>query len=148
MIVAVAGPNAVEVSRLAVPLARARGAAVQVLHVAERDVIAGEDAADRESDDEGRALLDACVAELRGSGVPVSGEVVRVVGSHADVAERILQRASETGAGAIVLGPDSHEAALAARVTARIAGEAPSHVIVLNPRAGALGRPLATAAHA
>jgi ACDE family multidrug resistance protein len=146
MIVAVGGPSAVEVSALAVPLARARGAAVQVLHVAERDVLAGEDAADRESDDEARALLDACVAELRASGVPVAGEIVRSVGSHADVAERILGRATELGAGAIVLGPDSHEAALAARVTARVAGHAPTHVIVLNPRAGALGRPLATGA--
>jgi ACDE family multidrug resistance protein len=148
MIVAVGGPSAVAVSALAVPLARARGAAVQVLHVAERDVIAGEDAADRESDDEARALLDACVAELRASGVPVAGEIVRSVGSHADVAERILDRAQEIGAGAIVLGPETHEAALAARVTARIAGQAPTHVIVLNPRAGALGRPLAATARA
>jgi nucleotide-binding universal stress UspA family protein len=145
MIVAVGGPSAVEVSALAVPLARARGAAVQVLHVVERDVLAGEDVADRESDAQARALLDACVAELRASGVPVGGEIVRSVGSHADVAEQILHRAAEIGAGAIVLGPDSHHAALAARVTARIAGQAPTHVIVLNPRAGALGRPLARA---
>jgi MFS family permease len=145
MVVAVGGPSAVEVSALAVPLARARGAAVQVLHVAERDVLAGEDVADRESDAQARALLDACVAELRASGVPVGGEIVRSVGSHADVAEQILHRAAEIGAGAIVLGPDSHHAALAARVTARIAGQAPTHVIVLNPRAGALGRPLARA---
>jgi MFS family permease len=145
MIIAVGGPSAVEVSTLAVPLARARGAAVRVLHVAERDVLAGEDTADRESDDEAQALLDACVAELRASGVPVAGEIVRSVGSHADVAESILRRAAEIGAGAIVLGPESHEAALAARVTARIAGHAPTHVIVLNPRAGALGRPLARA---
>jgi ACDE family multidrug resistance protein len=141
MIVAVGGPSAVEVSALAVPLARARGAAVQVLHVAERDVLAGEDVADRESDDEARALLDACVAELRAAGVPVEGKIVRSVGSHAEVAEQILRRAAELGAGAIVLGPDSQHAALAARVTARVAGEAPTHVIVLNPRAGALGPP-------
>jgi MFS transporter, ACDE family, multidrug resistance protein len=145
MIVAIGGPSAIDVSALAVPLARARGAAIRVLHVAERDVLAGEDTVDRESDDEARALLDACVAELRASGVPVDGEVVRSVGSHADVAERILGRAAEIGAGAIVLGPESHEAALAARVTARIAAHAPTHVIVLNPRAGALGRPLARA---
>jgi hypothetical protein len=46
--------------------------------------------------------------------------------------------------GPAVLGPDTHDAALAARVTARIAGEAPTHVVVLNPRAGALGRPVVT----
>jgi ACDE family multidrug resistance protein len=148
MIVAVGGPSAVEVSALAVPLARARGAAVQVLHVAERDVLAGEDVADRESDDDARALLDACVAELWVAGVPVEGKIVRSVGSHAEVAEQILGRAAELGAGAIVLGPDSHHAALAARVTARVAGEAPTHVIVLNPRAGALGPPPAGVAGA
>jgi MFS transporter, ACDE family, multidrug resistance protein len=146
MVVAVGGPTAREVSALAVPLARARGAAVRVLHVVERDVVAGEDAVDRETADEATALLDACVTELRASGVPVAGELVRTVGSHADVAEEILRRASELGAGAIVLGPDTHEAALAARVTARIAGEAPTHVVVLNPRAGALGRPVAHSA--
>jgi ACDE family multidrug resistance protein len=93
MVVAVGGPSAREVSALAVPLARARGAAVQVLHVVERDVIAGEDAIDRETPDEARALLDACIAELRASGVPVAGELVRTVGSHADVADEILRRA-------------------------------------------------------
>jgi MFS transporter, ACDE family, multidrug resistance protein len=148
MVVAVGGPTAREVSALAVPLARARGAAVHVVHVVERDVVAGEDAVDRETADEARGLLDACVAELRASGVSVAGELVRSVGSHADVAEEILRRASALGAGAIVLGPDTHDAALAARVTARIAGEAPTHVVVLNPRAGALGRPVANSAAA
>jgi nucleotide-binding universal stress UspA family protein len=117
-----------------------------VLHVVERDIVAGEDAVDRETAGEARALLDACVTELRASGVPVAGELVRTVGSHADVADEILRRAAELGAGAIVLGPDTHEAALAARVTARVAGEAPTHVVVLNPRAGALGRPVAVPA--
>jgi ACDE family multidrug resistance protein len=144
MVVAVGGPAAVAVSAMAAPLARARGSAVRVLHVVERDVVAGEDAADRETPSEAQALLDACIAELRASGVPVAGELVRSVGTHADVAEEILRRAAELGAGAIVLGPDTHEAALAAGVTARIAGHAPAHVVVINPRAGALGRPLPT----
>jgi hypothetical protein len=117
---------------------------VQVLHVVERDVVAGEDAVDRETSAEATALLDACVAELRASGVPVAGELVRTVGSHADVADEILSRAAQLGAGAIVLGPDSREAALAARVIARVAGHARAHVVILNPEAGALGRPLAT----
>jgi ACDE family multidrug resistance protein len=142
MVVAVGGPTARQVSAMAVPLARARGSAVHVLHVVERDIIAGEDVADRETAEEARALLDACVAELRESGVPVGGELVRSVGTHADVAERILRRAAELAAGAIVLGPDRREATIAAGVTARVAGHAPAHVIVLNPRAGALGRPL------
>jgi MFS transporter, ACDE family, multidrug resistance protein len=143
LVVAVGGPTARQVSAMAVPLARARGSAVHVLHVVESDILAGEQVADRETADEARSLLDACVAELRESGVPVGGELVRSVGSHADVAERILRRAEELGAGAIVLGPDRNEATIAAGVTARVAGHAPAHVIVVNPRAGALGRPLA-----
>jgi ACDE family multidrug resistance protein len=141
MVVAVGGPAARQVAAMAVPLARARGAAVHVLHVVERDVIAGEDAVDLETPSEAQELLEACIAALRESGMPVGGELVRSVGTHADVAEQILRRATELDAGAIVLGPDRHETALAARVTARIAGHAAAHVIVLNPRAGALGRP-------
>jgi ACDE family multidrug resistance protein len=143
MVVAVGGPTARQVSAMAVPLARARGSAVHVLHVVERDIVAGEDVVDRETAGEAGALLDACVAELRESGVPVAGELVHSIGTHADVAERILRRAEELGAGAIVLGPDRDEATIGARVTARVAGHAPAHVIVVNPRAGALGRPLA-----
>jgi nucleotide-binding universal stress UspA family protein len=128
---------------MAVPLARARGSEVHVLHVVERDVLAGEDAAELETAAEARALLDACVAELRESGMPVSGELLESYGTHADVARQILRRAAELGAGAIVVGPDSRQITIAAGVTARIASHAPAHVIVVNPRAGALGRPLA-----
>jgi len=143
LIVAVGGPTARQVSAMAVPLARARGAEVHVLHVVESDVLVGEDAAELETAAEARALLDACVAELRESGAPVTGELLESYGTHADVARQILRRAAELGAGAIVVGPDSRQLTIAAGVTARIASHAPAHVIVVNPRAGALGRPLA-----
>ena len=143
LIVAVGGPTARQVSAMAVPLARARGAEVHVLHVVESDVLVGEDAAELETAAEARALLDACVAELRESGAPVTGELLESYGTHADVARQILRRAAELGAGAIVVGPDSRQLTIAAGVTARIASRAPAHVIVVNPRAGALGRPLA-----
>ena len=143
MVVAVGGPTARQVSAMAVPLARARGSEVHVLHVVERDVVGGEDAADLETADEARALLDACVAELRESGVPVTGELMHSVGTHGDVAMRILTRAEDLGAGLIVVGPDSRQTTIGAGVTARIAGHAPAHVIVVHPRAGAIGRPLA-----
>jgi len=143
LIVAVGGPTARQVSAMAVPLARARGAEVHVLHVVESDVLVGEDAAELETAAEARALLDACVAELRESGAPVTGELLQSYGTHADVARQILRRAAELGAGAIVVGPDSRQLTIAAGVTARIASHAPAHVIVVNPRAGALGRPLA-----
>jgi len=143
LVVAVGGPTARQVSAMAVPLARARGAEVHVLHVVERDVLVGEDAAELETAAEARALLDACVAELRESGAAVTGELLESHGTHADVARQILRRAAELGAGAIVVGPDSRQLTIAAGVTARIASHAPAHVIVVNPRAGAIGRPLA-----
>jgi ACDE family multidrug resistance protein len=143
LVVAVGGPTARQVSAMTVPLARARGSEIHVLHVVERDVLAGEDTAELETAAEARALLDACVAELREAGVPVSGELLESYGTHADVARQILRRAAELGAGAIVVGPDSRQRTIASGVTARVASHAPAHVIVVNPRAGALGRPLA-----
>jgi ACDE family multidrug resistance protein len=142
MVVAVGGPAARQVSAMAVPLARARRGAVHVLHVVEADVVAGEEGVELETSAAALELLDACVAELRESGAQVTGEVVHSYGTHADVAERILRRAAELSAGLIVLGPDAHHATIASGVTARIAARAPSHVIVVNPGAGALGRPL------
>ena len=143
MVVAVGGPTARQVSAMAVPLARSRGSEVHVLHVVERDVVVGEDAVDLESAADARTLLDACVAELRESGVPVTGELMHSVGTHGDVAMRILTRAEDLGAGLIVVGPDSRQTTIGSGVTARIAGHAPAHVIVVHPRAGAIGRPLA-----
>jgi nucleotide-binding universal stress UspA family protein len=140
MAVAVAGATARQVSAMAVPLARARGGAVHVLHVVESDVIAGEDAVDLETSDEARGVLDAAVAELRESGMPVTGQTLHSFGTHADVAERLLRRAAELAAALIVIGPESEHATLGAGVAARIAAHAPTHVIVLNPRAGALAR--------
>jgi MFS transporter, ACDE family, multidrug resistance protein len=145
MVVAVAGATARQVSAMAVPLARARGAAVHVVNVIETDVVAGEDTAEIESSAQAGALLDTCVAELREAGVPVSGELLHSYGTHVDVARQILRRAADLQAGAIVLGPDTHQT-LTGDVTAYIARHARCHVIIINPRAGALGRPVPAAA--
>ena len=129
------------------PLARARGTEVHVLHVIEADVLAGEDTAELESPAHAQALLDACMDELREAGVPVTGELLRSYGTHTDVARQILRRAASLHAGAIVLGPDTRHATVSSAVTAYIAAHAPGHVIVVNPAAGALGRPIETTAH-
>jgi MFS family permease len=144
MLLAVAGPTSREVSALAVPLARARRAAVHVVHVIETDVLAGEEAADLESASQAQALLGACIAELDEAGVPVTGELLHSYGTHADVAAQILHRATDLGAGAIVLGPETRHA-MPNSVNAYVAAHAASHVIILNPAAGALGRPPADA---
>jgi MFS transporter, ACDE family, multidrug resistance protein len=148
MVLAVAGPTARQVSAIVAPLARARRGAVHVLHVIETDVLAGEDTADLESLTQGQALLDACMAELREAGVAVTGELLHSYGTHTDVAEQILRRAAYLHAAAIVLGPDTRHATPTTSVNAYIAAHAPSHVIVVNPDAGALGRPIAATAGA
>ena len=76
MVLAVAGSGARQVSAIATPLARARGAAVHVLHVIETDVLAGEDTAELDNPLQARTLLDACVAELHEAGVEVTGELL------------------------------------------------------------------------
>jgi MFS transporter, ACDE family, multidrug resistance protein len=142
LLVAVGGDSARATSALAVPLARARGGDVLVLHVVEADIVAGEDTIALETDRAAAELIDACVAELRESGMAVTGELLHSFGTHADVAERILDRAEELRVGAIVIGPETRHGPLGAQVAAAVVERSPVHVIVLHPSAGALGRPL------
>jgi ACDE family multidrug resistance protein len=141
LVIAVGGPSAREVCAMSVPLARARATPVHVLHVVERDIVAGEDAIDIESSGGARELLDSCVAELREAGVPVVGELLHSVGTHADVATRILERAAQLSATTIVLGPETRHGPLGGRINALVAGSAPTHVVILHPAAGPLRRP-------
>jgi MFS family permease len=138
LVIAVGGPSGPQVCAMAVPLARAQGSVVHVFHVVERDVVAGEDAIDLEPETAANDLLGACVAELSDAGVPVVGEILHSVGTHADVAARILDRAAELSAGTIVLGPETHRRPHAGQVAALIAATANAHVIVLHPDAGPL----------
>jgi ACDE family multidrug resistance protein len=146
LLVAVAGDNARRTSAMAVPLARARGGEVHVVHVVEEDILAGEDTIALETDAVANELLAACMAELRESGMPITGELLHSFGTHADVADQILARAAELNAGVIVIGPETRHGPLAAPVAAAVAERADAHVIVLHPEAGALGRPLQTTA--
>jgi ACDE family multidrug resistance protein len=141
LVIAVAGPSGREVCATSVPLARAQAKPVHILHVVERDVVAGEDTIDIEPSRAAREQLDGCVAELSEAGVPVVGELLRSVGTHADIATRILERAAQLSATTIVLGPQTHHGPLAARINALVAASAPTHVLILNPAAGPLGRP-------
>ncbi|MDX6526039.1 MAG: transporter, family, multidrug resistance protein [Gaiellales bacterium] len=141
LVIAVGGPRAREVCAMTLRLARARAGPVHVIHVVERDIVAGEEAIDLESTGAASDLLDACVAELREAEVPVVGELLQSVGTHLDVAVRILDRAAQLEATTIVLGPETQHGPLAARVVAEIAAMAPCHVLVLHPEAGPLGRP-------
>jgi nucleotide-binding universal stress UspA family protein len=128
---------------MAVRLARARGTAVHVLHVVEHDVVAGEAEVAAERDDEATQTLRACTEVLAQAGVTVSGELLHTHGDHADVGRAILRRAAALSAGLIVVGPATRHGALASvlgpSVTAHIAAHAPCHVLIVNPRAGAVG---------
>ncbi|MDX6655392.1 MAG: transporter, family, multidrug resistance protein, partial [Solirubrobacteraceae bacterium] len=98
ILLAAGGPEALAVSRLAVRLARVRGADVRVLHVVETDVLAGEASIDMETDEQAQATLDASVAALAEAGVPVRGSLLHAVGTHAAVADAILAEAAAIGA--------------------------------------------------
>jgi ACDE family multidrug resistance protein len=137
LVVAVAGPGAVELSALAGRLARDRGQPVHVLHVIESDVL-GDEVAELEPAEQAAELVAASVARVREAGVPVTGEILRSYGTHADVASRILARAAQLRAAAIVTGPESRHGPLSAGVTAEIAARSGCHVIVLHPESAPL----------
>jgi nucleotide-binding universal stress UspA family protein len=82
-------------------VARARGTSVHVVHVRETRVFAGE-AAELESELAARAVVDDALAHLNGT--PKTGEVIDVLGHHADAAEAILELAKRTAPAAIVAG--------------------------------------------
>ena len=142
MVVALGGASAEQVSEMTVPLARARGSAVHVLHVIETEVVAGESAIDLETPGEAAEMLERSLEKIRQAGVPVTGELLRSVGGHLDVAASVLRRSAELKAGLIVVGPDTRKELLGAGVTAEIAAKAPTHVVVINPAAGSLGTPV------
>ncbi|HWD84625.1 MAG TPA: MFS transporter [Solirubrobacteraceae bacterium] len=139
LVIAVGGGNGPAIATLAAPLARAQGAEVHVLHVIERDIVAGEDAIELESDGAARDQLDDAVTELQAAGVSATGELLHATGTHADIATRILARTGELEANTIVVGPQRNHRR-ANQVVGEIAARASAHVIVLHPEAGPLGR--------
>jgi MFS family permease len=139
MVIALGGPDARQVSRMAVPLARARQSSVLVLHALETDMPVGETAVDLETPAEAQEVLEESIATLSEAGVPVRGELLHSFGSHLSVADSILRRAEQIGAGLIVVGPDTRRRTLSSSVTAEVAAKAPTHVVVINPEAGPIG---------
>jgi hypothetical protein len=57
-----------------------------------------------------------------------------------------MDRAARLPAGLIVIGADTERPGLHGGIAAHVVAHAPSHVIVLNPRAGALGRAIPSVA--
>ena len=104
VLVAVDGsPRAVAVTAAAAKLAAERGAAVQVLHVHETDVL-GEQAVDRESRQMAAAVLARRLTQLRDAGVEAGGEVLHTFGDHEDAVQAVLDRVDQIGAQVVVVG--------------------------------------------
>ena len=99
--------DATAVIRATSDLARLLGAPVEVLHVIETDV-AVEDAADSEPASTAALAATEALRRLEDAGIPVSGHLLRVVGSHGDVGRRVAAFAEEHDARLIVTGPPHH----------------------------------------
>jgi MFS transporter, ACDE family, multidrug resistance protein len=113
VLVAVDGsPRGARVTAAAARLAAERGAAVQVLHVHETDVLS-ELAVDRESRELAAAMLARRIAQLREAGVQAGGEVVHTFGDHEDAVQAVLDRVDEIGAQVVVVGRKGRVAARA-----------------------------------
>jgi len=114
-----ATPAAIAVTAAAARLAAERGAAVEVLHVRETDVI-GDEAADLESREVAAAVLERRLTQLRDAGVPAGGEVLHAIGDHADAADALLDRADAVGADTLFVGsPTRHAESLTERARRR-----------------------------
>jgi MFS family permease len=103
-----------------------RGRPVHVMHVLETDVV-GDTAVARETGDAARATLKARLGQLEAAGVTADGEILSVAGRHADVASLIAHRATDTGAGVIVVGRPAERTSLTDLVTR----ESPVNVLVV-----------------
>jgi len=106
-------------------VAVSRRASVLVVHVRETRVFGGE-VAELEDATGARNVLDGALARLD---VPASGEVLDIVGGHADAAEAVLELAGRTSATAIVAGRGEHG------FSAELAEHAPCDVVVVAPQA-------------
>jgi MFS transporter, ACDE family, multidrug resistance protein len=111
-------------------VARARRAAVHVVHVRETRVIA-DDAADLEDREAACAIVDAAVLRLTRAGVAGTGEVLHVTGHHADAAAAVLDLANRTAPQAVIVGRPRHSEAGAPSLTAALTERAPCDVVVV-----------------
>jgi MFS transporter, ACDE family, multidrug resistance protein len=125
-----ATPAAALATARAAELARARGTAVEVLHVRPTDVPAGEGVADVEEPAAARAVLDARLAQLRAAGVPAGGRVVHTVGDHEDIVRTVLEQAGALNADTLVVGASTHRGRT---VGAALTRTADRPVIVVAP---------------
>src|SRR6185295_9657598 len=112
-------------------VARARGAAVHIVHVRETRVIA-DGAADLEDRDTAGAIVDAAVTRLTDAGIPAAtGEVLHVTGHHADAADAVLELADRTAPQAVIVGRPTHAEPGEPSLTTALTERAPCDVVIV-----------------
>jgi MFS transporter, ACDE family, multidrug resistance protein len=138
ILVAVDGsPASAEVTAAAARLAGPRKLAVELVHVRESDVVAGEGGADRESADQAAAALDERLRQLESAGVSATGSVVHTVGDHDAVARAVLDLAARREARVLVVGaPGRPEGPLGRSLAYTAIHESPAHVLVVRHSGG------------
>ncbi|HEY7175980.1 MAG TPA: MFS transporter [Micromonosporaceae bacterium] len=107
----------------AIEVAVRADAPVHVLHVREIDVVA-DDAIDRESLADARAIVDARVAELIDAGVNAYGQALETVADHAEIGRLIAGYARRVHARLVIVGAPTSGA------FARLLDQASSHELM------------------
>ena len=112
-------------------VARARGAAVHIVHVRETRVIA-DDTADLEDRAAAGAIVDAAVTRLTDAGIAAAtGEVLHVTGHHAEAADAVLDLAVRTAPQAVIVGRPTHSEPGEPSLTTALTERAPCDVVVV-----------------
>ena len=112
-------------------VARARGAAVHIVHVRETRVIA-DDTADLEDRAAAGAIVDAAVTRLTDAGIAgATGEVLHVTGHHAEAADAVLDLAVRTAPQAVIVGRPTHSEPGEPSLTTALTERAPCDVVVV-----------------
>jgi MFS family permease len=130
ILVAINGAPSNRLVATAERVARARGAAVHVVHVRETRVVA-DDATDLEDREAAGAIVDAAVMRLTEAGVTGTGEVLHVTGRHGDAAAAVLEVADRTAPQAVIVGRPTHSEPGAPSLTTALTERASCDVVVV-----------------
>jgi MFS family permease len=131
-------PAADLVTDEAARLAGIEGALVHVVH-AQESAVGGDAAADGESTEAARAVVQAHLDRLADAGVPAQGHVLVHVADHGAAGRLVAEYANEIGATTIVVGAPTHgslSALMNESASVELHRHAQARVLVVAPDAG------------